>query len=168
MSVLRSRKEEAGEKFDTMFAREAILVQIRGAKNLPSFLASRRPKLGARPDHMRTEWSGEGVSVNCCARVRFSSVSGLCGESRYFDVRKKETNAERVRASVMDSRSGPERRSVRVMDGIVGCSSVPMRRDVLLHLLTDVTNSTGTISPRKSFESGDDAEMMWGYTRPLG
>ena len=67
---------------------------------------------------------------------------------------------ERVRASVTESRFGPERRSVRVMDGIVGCSSVPMRRDVLLHLLTDATKSLGSISPRKSLESGDDAEMM--------
>ena len=76
MSVLRLRKDEVGEKLDTMFAAEAILVQIRGARSLPSFLASRRPKLGARPDHMRTEWSGEGVSENSCARVRFLSVSG--------------------------------------------------------------------------------------------
>ena len=69
---------------------------------------------------------------------------------------------ERVRASVMVSRLGPERRSVRVIDGMAGCSSVPMRREVLLHLHTDETSSSGRISPRKSLESGDEAERMWG------
>ena len=83
--------------------------------------------------------------------------------SRYFEVRTKEMKAERVRESVTESKFVPERRSERVMDGIVGCSSVPMRRDVLLHIHTDVTKSSGRISPRKSLESGDEAERMWGY-----
>ena len=103
MSVLRSRKEVAGEKFDTMFAAEAILVQMRGARSLPSFFASGRPKLGTRPDQIRTEWSGEGVRVKCRARVRFSSVSEEWGESRYLEVRKEEMKEERELASVMVS-----------------------------------------------------------------
>ena len=151
-----------------MFAAEAILVQMRGARNLPSFLASGRPKLGTRPDQMRTEWSGEGVRVKCRARVRFSSVSGEWGESRYLEVRKEAMKEERELASVMVSRPGPDRRSVSVIEGMVGCSSVPMRRDVLLHLHTDETKSSGRISPRRSLESGGEAERMWGYTRPLG
>ena len=81
MSVLRSRKDVADEKLDTIFAAEAILVQMRGAKSLPSFFASGRPKLGTRPDQIRTEWSGEGVRLKSRARLRFSSVSGEWGES---------------------------------------------------------------------------------------
>ena len=103
-----------------------------------------------------------------CARARFSSVSGEWGESTYLAVRMEIIRADRDLASVIVSRPGPERRSVRVIEGMVGCSSVPMRRVVLFYLHTKETKSSGRRSPRINLERGGEAERMWGYTRPLG
>ena len=73
MSVLRSRKEEEGEKLEIELAEVMILVSTKGAKNLPRFLASWRLKPAERPAQIKTEVMVERGSVMIC----FTEVSFL-------------------------------------------------------------------------------------------
>ena len=72
---MKSRKEEVGEKFETVLAATMIFVSQEGANRQPSFLASGRPKPLERPAQIKTdlrEETGERKSLRA-----FSSFTGL-------------------------------------------------------------------------------------------
>ena len=69
--------------------------------------------------------------------------------------------------SVIVVRLGPVRMSKRVRVGIVWCSSLPIRKEVLPQVQMESTKSWGAISPKREIARGVVVDKTVGKTEPL-